>query len=124
MRTEYLYRQVERKVQGLIEGGVLVDGERVPSLRQMSRQAGVSLATVTQAYLELERKGLLEARPKSGFFVRERPGPEIDVPASAKPHMSPRRVQFGRSVQDRVHSSARPHRAELRHRAAVPRPAT
>ena len=95
MRTEYLYRQVERKVQGLIEGGVLVDGERVPSLRQMSRQAGVSLATVTQAYLELERKGLLEARPKSGFFVRERPGPEIDVPASAKPHMSPRRVQFG-----------------------------
>ena len=94
-QTDFLYEQVERRVQTLIEDGVLAAGERIPSLRRMSRQAGVSLATVTQAYVELERKGLVEARPKSGFFVRPPSGPEIEVPVSAKPHLSPRRVQFG-----------------------------
>src|SRR5262249_3199848 len=43
---------------------------RVPSLRQLSRQQRVSLSTALQAYVWLETRGYLEARPQSGFYVR------------------------------------------------------
>jgi len=42
----------------------------VPSLRRLSRQQRVSMSTALQAYLWLENRGYLEARPQSGFYVR------------------------------------------------------
>ncbi len=52
-----------------IEIGALGPGDRVPSVRQSSIRHGVSVATVVQAYLTLENRGFIQARPKSGFFV-------------------------------------------------------
>lgn len=86
----FRYRAVERRVLELIENGALHPGERAPSLRQMSRRMGVGIASVNHAYLELERKGVLDARPRSGFFVREAsPGLELPAPVASKPS-SPR----------------------------------
>jgi DNA-binding transcriptional MocR family regulator len=59
----------------------------------MSRKARVSMATVMQAYLALENKGYVESRPKSGFYVRARRGPEASVPRKSNPRMLPRRVE-------------------------------
>jgi DNA-binding transcriptional MocR family regulator len=42
----------------------------VPSLRQLSRQQHVSVTTALQAYIWLENRGYLEARPQSGFYIR------------------------------------------------------
>jgi DNA-binding transcriptional MocR family regulator len=42
----------------------------VPSLRRLSKQQRVSMSTALQAYLWLESRGYLEARPQSGFYVR------------------------------------------------------
>jgi DNA-binding transcriptional MocR family regulator len=67
------YEHVADLIEGQIESGALKPSERVPSLRTMSRSAGVSVGTVVQAYLHLERRGLLETRPRSGFFVASRP---------------------------------------------------
>src|SRR5256885_3589212 len=83
--TEPLYAQVAAKLGGLIEGGVLRMGDRVPSVRRASRQHKVSLTTAVQAYLALENRGLIEARPKSGFFVRHRPHLALDEPAISNP---------------------------------------
>lgn len=66
----YRYRTVERNVMGMIDAGALGLGDRLPSLRSLSTKLGVSVSTVNQAYLELERKGVIESRPRSGFFVR------------------------------------------------------
>lgn len=66
----YLYQQVIDLVTGNIASGALLPGDRLPSLRQMSQQAQVSVPTVRQAYLELERIGKVESRPQSGFYVR------------------------------------------------------
>src|ERR1700704_2591705 len=49
---------------------VLRPGDRVPSLRKLSREQGVSLSTALQAYVWLENRGYLEARPQSGFYIR------------------------------------------------------
>lgn len=66
---EYLYQAVERHVLDMIESGSLGLGDRLPSLRILSSKTGLSLSTVNQAYRELERKGVIESRPRSGFFV-------------------------------------------------------
>lgn len=64
-----LYEQVAEKVQGLIDCRTLRAGERLPSVRALSREWNVSITTVMQAYRTLENRGMIEARPQSGFYV-------------------------------------------------------
>ncbi|MEQ9502787.1 MAG: PLP-dependent aminotransferase family protein [Deltaproteobacteria bacterium] len=65
----FLYQQVLETVRGRIESGALRVGDKLPSLRRLSSEMDVSVPTVRQAYVELEREGRVEARPKSGYFV-------------------------------------------------------
>lgn len=53
-----------------IRSGTLRVGERLPSLREMSRYFGCSVNTVIQSYHHLEAEGYVRARPQSGFYVR------------------------------------------------------
>lgn len=66
----YLYRQVIDLIGENIDSGTLRPGDRLPSLRKMSQTASVSIPTVRQAYVELERQRRIESRPQSGFYVR------------------------------------------------------
>jgi DNA-binding transcriptional MocR family regulator len=68
----YLYLQLADRIGGFIEDGTLRPGERVPSVRRLSSQHDVSVSSVLQAYLVLENRGLIEARPQSGYYVRPR----------------------------------------------------
>src|SRR4051794_4593416 len=82
---DHLYTQVAERMAGLVQKGILRPGDRVPSVRKLSLQQKVSIATVLQAYRELENQGLIEARPQSGYYVRARafllpPEPEISKP--------------------------------------------
>src|ERR1051325_3518411 len=77
-----LYERVALRISELIEHGTLRPGERVPSVRKYSEQQDVSIATVMQAYRLLESRGLIEARPQSGYYVRTRhwtPAPEPEI---------------------------------------------
>ena len=65
-----LYEQLADALAQRINDGSLQPGERLPSVRQACAQAHVSPATVFQAYDLLETRGLIEARPRSGFYVR------------------------------------------------------
>jgi DNA-binding transcriptional MocR family regulator len=56
-----------------IERGKLGPGDRLPSVRQLALEQRVSLATALQALRALESRGLVEARPQSGYYVRRRP---------------------------------------------------
>src|ERR1051325_6061396 len=81
-----LYKQVALRISELNEHGTLRPGERVPSVRKCSEQQNVSIATVTQAYRLLEDRGVLEARPQSGYYVRPQrwaPPPEPEMSRTA-----------------------------------------
>jgi len=65
-----LYLQLALALEEQISRGVLRPGERIPSVRSFSRQRGVSISTVLEAFMWLENRGAIESRPKSGFFVR------------------------------------------------------
>jgi len=78
---QFLYSQVIDLIKENIGSGILRPGDRLPSLRRMSRTAGVSVPTVRQAYIELERQRRVESRPQSGFYVRHVQQNEIVNPA-------------------------------------------
>lgn len=86
--TAPLYHRVADQIHALIRAGTLRAGERVPSVRRLSRQQGVSVATVLQAYQRLEDAGVIEARPQSGYYVKRAAAPMAE-PAPSKP---PRRA--------------------------------
>ncbi|MEZ3184235.1 PLP-dependent aminotransferase family protein [Pseudomonas sp. LM13] len=76
------YEKFADEIAELIRSGVLAPGEKVPSVRHASRTYGVSPSTVFQAYYLLEDRGLIQARARSGYFVREhakRPLHEPDI---------------------------------------------
>ncbi|HSI83176.1 MAG: PLP-dependent aminotransferase family protein [Candidatus Methylacidiphilales bacterium] len=83
--ADHLYEKVADKIAQLIAQGDLRAGERIPSVRRMSSQQGVSIATVLQAYLVLENRGLISARPKSGYYVQPRRRIFPPEPAMSKP---------------------------------------
>src|SRR5438094_7032372 len=93
-----LYKQVALRISELIEHGTLRPGERIPSLRELSEREAVSIATVTQAYRVLESRGLIEARPQSGYYVRAKLWPPPPEPSRSEPTRSATRV----SVNDLV----------------------
>jgi len=67
--SEFLYQQVINIVREMRDSGALRAGEKLPSLRSLSQKLKVSIPTVRQAYAELEQQGIIEARPKSGYFM-------------------------------------------------------
>jgi DNA-binding transcriptional MocR family regulator len=92
----------------MIENGTYRPGERVPSVRGLSRQMRVSINTVLQSYAHLENVGLIEARPQSGYYVRtplpvsegkaKRPAAEYHPPSDVVLGDTPLRIM--RSIAD------------------------
>lgn len=72
VKDEKLYRQIADQIVVQIENGTLGGGHRAPSVRQLSSERGISVSTALAAYRLLENEGYLEARPQSGYYVRER----------------------------------------------------
>lgn len=68
--TQPLYQQLASHYRNAIHAGSLMPGDRMPSLRGLMRQHDVSLSTAMQLSRHLESEGWLEARPRSGYFVR------------------------------------------------------
>lgn len=64
-----VYVQIMDEVRGAIARGVLRVGEPLPSVRQLARDLRINPNTVSQAYRELERLGVVEGRPGQGTFV-------------------------------------------------------
>ncbi|MBS1781291.1 MAG: PLP-dependent aminotransferase family protein [Bacteroidetes bacterium] len=72
-REEHIYLHVAGNIEQQIMDNVLTIGDKLPSVRVLSKQHGVSISTTLQAYYHLEGKGLIESRPQSGYYVRFNP---------------------------------------------------
>jgi DNA-binding transcriptional MocR family regulator len=68
-----LYKKLADEVQSLIDERSLRAGQRLPSVRVTARQRQISIGTAMKAYVVLENRGCIEARPKSGYYVRSQP---------------------------------------------------
>ena len=63
------YERLADQLSELIKRGDLPPGARIPSVRAACKAWGVSPATVFRAYYLLENRGMIKARPRSGYFV-------------------------------------------------------
>jgi DNA-binding transcriptional MocR family regulator len=102
--AEPIYLQVATGLEKLIGDETLKIGDKLPSVRMLSEEYGISMGTAFQAYYHLEGKGLIESRPKSGYYVRfsmrRMPAlPRISEPESVASEVSVRemiRTVFGK----------------------------
>ncbi len=94
---DFLYNQLANKLARNIQDGVLKTGEKLLSVRALSNEQGVSLSTAFKAYTQLEIKGLVEARPKSGYYVSKR-----KLRAVPSPEAIEKRIPQEASVDDIV----------------------
>jgi len=75
---DFLYQQIADRLASQIKSQLLKTGDKLPSVRALSQEQGISLSTAYKAYVQLEIKGLIEARPKSGYYVRYTPARSFD----------------------------------------------
>ncbi len=78
--------QVADGLEKMIGDDVLKIGDKLPSVRVLSDEYGISMGTAFQAYYHLEGKGLIEARPKSGYYVRFNQKRFPALPATSHPN--------------------------------------
>lgn len=109
----FLYEQIAEEIAELIRQGTFRPGERIPSVRQLSRQYKVSISTAIQAFVLLENQGLIQARPQSGYYVCQpgldsRQEMEISTPAP-----DPTRVGSRELVMMVVRDTANPELIQL-----------
>jgi DNA-binding transcriptional MocR family regulator len=65
-----VYLQIVRALERDVRGGTLVAGAQLPSHRDLAKDVGITAVTVTRAYSEAARRGLVESSRGRGMFVR------------------------------------------------------
>ena len=78
------YREIAKELVDQIDKQVLRAGDRVSSIRRAALKHRVNPGTVVRAYGELEARGLIESRPRSGYFVRSIPRRQPPLPMRFK----------------------------------------
>jgi len=117
--SELRYEKLADDVAGLIAAGVLRAGERLPSVRRLAEERRVSVSTAVQAFRQLEVRGLVEARPQSGFYVRARPAAPAAAGMRATPD-APVAVALNQRLVEVLQANQRPGVVPLG--AALPAP--
>lgn len=120
-RETFLYEQLANDLSHAIHQGVYGTNERLPSLRHISEQYQISLTTAIQAYQCLEQQGLIESRPKSGYYVYPWAGEQAEEPVVSQPRSAPTDVNVGHLAMSLVDETRQP--GLIRLGAAVPEPA-
>jgi DNA-binding transcriptional MocR family regulator len=118
---QFAYARLAADVESLVRAGTLRPGERLPSVRRMSAQRGVSLPTVLQAYRLLETRRVIRARPRSGFYVLPPRRPNLIEPPGAVTLADPGEVTTGDLIMRVLEMVANPALVPLG--TALPEPA-
>jgi len=94
-----LYQTIATDLRHKISQGLFRPGERLPSVRLMSKQLDVSVSTVVSAYQILEQHQVIEARAKSGFYVGVKPRPRPAAPPKAR-SLQPARLHISDTIDE------------------------
>ena len=82
---EFLYAQIAGRIEQQIRQNLLKAGDKLPSVRALSEEQHISISTAYKAYVELENIGMIEARPKSGYYVKFSPASRSKTPTIQLP---------------------------------------
>jgi DNA-binding transcriptional MocR family regulator len=99
-----IYRAVAQELGGMIRGGTLRPGDKLPSVRELSQTRDVSPTTVLHAYDTLVCEGLIDSRPRSGYYVSAR-RPPAEAPRASAPKSASTRLLVSDLVFDILEAS-------------------
>jgi GntR family transcriptional regulator/MocR family aminotransferase len=85
--AEPFYRQIYDRIRGAIASGVLAPGDRVPSVRALTRELGLAKGTIEAAYSLLAAEGYIQARGQAGTIVT--PGLQVSIAIASLPPPAP-----------------------------------
>jgi DNA-binding transcriptional MocR family regulator len=114
-----MYVQIADEIAALVQSGQLQRGDRLPSVRRLVRQKGVSASTAIAALRAVETRGFAEARPQSGYFAKP-PRVAIEEPTTTRPAAAARTVGVDSVMLQVIDASHDPSFAPLG--AAAPDP--
>jgi DNA-binding transcriptional MocR family regulator len=114
------YQELADRLAELISQGTYPPGKRIPSVRQISQQQGMSISTVLQAYSLLESQGLIEARPQSGYYVLTPLAERLPEPEISSPGRDPSQVSLHELVMMLLADTLNPNLIQLG--ASLPNP--
>jgi len=117
---EYHYLRLANELEQKIRSGKYRAGEKLPSLRSLRSQTGRSLSTVYQAYTELENRGVIDVRDKSGFYARPLLEKILPLPVGEKVVVRPHTIAINALSSIMQDSMTRPRM--LPFGAAIPSP--
>lgn len=87
-----LYQATAEKIIEQINNGSLRQGDKLPSIRQLSKQLQVSIGTIQQAYAELEDQQLITPKNRSGYYINRPQRISIPTPKTPSLKKEPCRV--------------------------------
>jgi DNA-binding transcriptional MocR family regulator len=116
--SPYRYEQLADLITGMIDNGALAPGARVPSVRALSEQHGISISTALQTYRTLEDRGVVVARPQSGFYVAATRHGVLDLPSTSRRRTKASAVSISGAVAALLEHSS--NRAFMPFGCAVP----
>ena len=64
-----IYEQIKTQIIALINSGVLLPGDKLPSLRALASELSLNFNTIKKVFAQLEADGVIESHPGAGFFV-------------------------------------------------------
>ncbi len=76
------YQQIYEQIVQRIQGGMLADGDPLPSLRIMADDLKISVLTVRKAYKQLETKGYVYIQPGKGVYIRGKRNTPLNIHAA------------------------------------------
>jgi len=109
----FRYIRLADELESNIASGVYRAGEKLPSIRRLHRRTGLSISTVYQAFIELEKRGLVIPRHKSGYFVRPRTGSILRAPGWQRYRAVPKKVTVSTLASSIVEAMSDPSFLQL-----------
>jgi len=85
MSRDFLYNEIAGRMAHQIRNGVFKAGDRLPSVRALCQEHGISMNTAKRVFVELEALSLIESRPQSGYYVSSLPYHRLPLPGISRP---------------------------------------
>ncbi len=109
----FRYHRLADNLESQIRDGTFRAGEKLPSIRNLHRHTGLSISTVYNAFIELEKRGMVAPRQKSGYFVKPLLEDILPSPSPMPPPNGPQQLAINDLAFALVEAMADPEVLQL-----------
>ncbi|MGD9364500.1 MAG: PLP-dependent aminotransferase family protein [Desulfobacteraceae bacterium] len=111
--SAFRYAELADKLESQIMDGTFRAGDKLPSIRSLHAQTGLSISTVYQTFIELEKRGVVVSRQKSGYYVKPLLKNLLPQPKSPNPPIAPQKIDINNLAFALIEAMGNPNVLQL-----------